>query len=85
VIKVAFYCEKQNVLTKSSMADLVTETDNRVEEMIVCSLRSEFPTHWLVWLRYLFGWICCIILFAYYYRVCILYCSLVLCCVDARI
>ena len=53
-----FYCqeirvtfaEKKKVLTKSTFADLVTETDKDVEELIVGYLRNKFPTHrWLIY------------------------------------
>jgi len=37
--------KKTEVLTKSTYADLVTETDKNVEEMIIGCLRKKFPTH----------------------------------------
>ncbi|XP_077983143.1 inositol monophosphatase 1-like [Glandiceps talaboti] len=44
VIREAYKLEKR-VLTKSSAADLVTETDQRVEKMIISKLKEKFPTH----------------------------------------
>jgi len=32
-------------LTKTTFADLVTETDKNVEDMIIAYLRNKFPTH----------------------------------------
>jgi fructose-1,6-bisphosphatase/inositol monophosphatase family enzyme len=34
------------VQTKASSADLVTETDKQVEELIFSFLREKFPSHW---------------------------------------
>ncbi|XP_041103121.1 inositol monophosphatase 1-like isoform X2 [Polyodon spathula] len=34
-----------SVMLKSSPADLVTETDQKVESMIISSIREKFPTH----------------------------------------
>ena len=36
---------EKNVQTKSSMADLVTETDKKVEQLIFSFLRERFPHH----------------------------------------
>lgn len=44
VVKAAFALEKR-VETKSSAADLVTETDQNVEKMIIGTLREKFPDH----------------------------------------
>nr|XP_056710329.1 inositol monophosphatase 2 [Euleptes europaea] len=44
VIRKAFTEEKQ-VSTKTSAADLVTETDHFVENLIVSSLKEKFPSH----------------------------------------
>ena len=41
----AFHREAKAVQTKSSGADLVTETDKKVEEMIFSFLRQKFPSH----------------------------------------
>jgi fructose-1,6-bisphosphatase/inositol monophosphatase family enzyme len=37
--------EEKRVSTKTSAADLVTETDHRVEDLIVSELRKRFPSH----------------------------------------
>lgn len=42
----AFQREKKDVKTKSSGADLVTETDKKVEDLIFSFLREKFPSHW---------------------------------------
>lgn len=45
-----------SVMEKSSPVDLVTETDQRVEQFIISSIKEKFPTHrWIfilfqVWL-----------------------------------
>jgi len=39
------FAEKKEVLTKTTYADLVTETDKNVEDLIIGSLRKRFPTH----------------------------------------
>ena len=39
-----FYSEK-SVRTKDGFADLVTATDERVEEHVISTLRSRFPDH----------------------------------------
>ncbi|KAM7445964.1 Inositol monophosphatase 1 [Porites harrisoni] len=44
VVRVAFHKEK-NIDTKSCGTDLVTETDKQVEELIIGSLKKEFPSH----------------------------------------
>lgn len=44
IIRAAF-TQKKAVLTKSSFADLVTETDKHVEEVVIGFLRDKFPTH----------------------------------------
>ncbi|XP_063070714.1 inositol monophosphatase 1-like [Engraulis encrasicolus] len=36
---------KKDVMLKSSLADLVTETDQRVEKMLISSIRQKYPTH----------------------------------------
>ncbi|XP_067887779.1 inositol monophosphatase 1 [Heterodontus francisci] len=37
--------KEQTVQIKSSPADLVTETDQNVEKMIICTLKEKFPSH----------------------------------------
>ncbi|KAM4027907.1 inositol monophosphatase 2 [Anomaloglossus baeobatrachus] len=37
--------EEKRVSTKTSVVDLVTETDHYVEELIISALREKFPTH----------------------------------------
>ncbi|XP_063779518.1 inositol monophosphatase 2 [Pseudophryne corroboree] len=37
--------EEKRVTTKTSVVDLVTETDNYVEELIISALREKFPSH----------------------------------------
>ncbi|ERE86165.1 inositol monophosphatase 2-like protein [Cricetulus griseus] len=37
--------EEKRVSTKTSAADLVTETDHRVEDLIISELRKRFPSH----------------------------------------
>ncbi|XP_075441503.1 inositol monophosphatase 2 [Ascaphus truei] len=37
--------EEKRVSTKTSVVDLVTETDHFVEEMIISALREKFPSH----------------------------------------
>jgi myo-inositol-1(or 4)-monophosphatase len=44
VVREAFTQNKE-VLTKSTFADLVTETDRKVEEIIIGTLRTKFPNH----------------------------------------
>uniref|UniRef100_UPI00358E8217 inositol monophosphatase 1 isoform X2 n=2 Tax=Myxine glutinosa TaxID=7769 RepID=UPI00358E8217 len=44
VIREAIKGEKQ-VMVKSSMVDLVTETDQKVEKLIINYLKQQFPTH----------------------------------------
>ncbi|XP_053570882.1 inositol monophosphatase 2 [Bombina bombina] len=44
VVRKALTEEKQ-VSTKTSVVDLVTETDNFVEELIISALREKYPTH----------------------------------------
>ncbi|CAK6983297.1 inositol monophosphatase 1 [Scomber scombrus] len=36
---------KQTVMTKSSSVDLVTQTDQKVEKLIIQSVKEKFPTH----------------------------------------
>ncbi|XP_019629722.1 PREDICTED: inositol monophosphatase 1-like isoform X2 [Branchiostoma belcheri] len=43
-IRSAFSSEKR-IETKSCAVDLVTETDQKVEKMIISTLREKFPTH----------------------------------------
>ncbi|OBS76541.1 hypothetical protein A6R68_17001 [Neotoma lepida] len=42
--------EEKHVSTKTSAADLVTETDHRVEDLIVSELRKRFPSHSPTWI-----------------------------------
>uniref|UniRef100_A0A8C5Y7V6 Inositol monophosphatase 2 n=1 Tax=Microcebus murinus TaxID=30608 RepID=A0A8C5Y7V6_MICMU len=37
--------EEKHVSTKTSAADLVTETDHLVENLIISELRKKFPSH----------------------------------------
>lgn len=37
--------EEVSVMVKSSPADLVTVTDQKVEEMIISSIKEKYPTH----------------------------------------
>ncbi|XP_053571136.1 inositol monophosphatase 1 [Bombina bombina] len=37
--------EEVSIMLKSSPADLVTETDQKVEEMIISSIKEKFPSH----------------------------------------
>lgn len=39
------YCREKNITLKSSAADLVTETDQKVEEIIISSLKKRYPDH----------------------------------------
>lgn len=34
-----------SVMQKSSPVDLVTETDQKVEQLIIASIKEKFPTH----------------------------------------
>jgi fructose-1,6-bisphosphatase/inositol monophosphatase family enzyme len=45
VARAAFEREDKAVQTKASSADLVTETDKQVEELIFSFLREKFPSH----------------------------------------
>nr|XP_006634568.1 PREDICTED: inositol monophosphatase 1-like [Lepisosteus oculatus] len=36
---------KKTVMLKSSPVDLVTETDHKIEEMIISSIKEKYPTH----------------------------------------
>uniref|UniRef100_A0A8C8GYZ7 Inositol monophosphatase n=1 Tax=Oncorhynchus tshawytscha TaxID=74940 RepID=A0A8C8GYZ7_ONCTS len=36
---------KVKIMTKSSSIDLVTETDHKVEKIIILSVKEKFPTH----------------------------------------
>lgn len=36
---------KKTVMTKSSSVDLVTQTDQKVEQLIIQSVKEKFPTH----------------------------------------
>lgn len=40
-----------NVMEKSSPVDLVTETDQRVEQLIISSIKEKFPSHRWVSIR----------------------------------
>ena len=44
IIKEAFY-KKKSVLTKSCDVDLVTETDQAVEKMLIGRIKENFPDH----------------------------------------
>lgn len=44
IIKEAFYSEKA-IVTKSCATDLVTETDQKVEEIILSSINEKYPDH----------------------------------------
>lgn len=44
VVKKAYFIDK-SVVTKESFADLVTETDQAVERMIIDQLATKYPTH----------------------------------------
>nr|XP_022342100.1 inositol monophosphatase 1-like [Crassostrea virginica]XP_022342101.1 inositol monophosphatase 1-like [Crassostrea virginica] len=44
VVKEAFYKEKEQK-TKESYADIVTETDQAVEKLIISLLKEKYPTH----------------------------------------
>lgn len=35
----------RTVTTKSSVVDLVTQTDQKVEQLIIQSVKEKFPTH----------------------------------------
>lgn len=37
--------EDRKVMTKSSSVDLVTQTDQKVEQLIIQSVKEKFPTH----------------------------------------
>ena len=37
--------EEKHVSTKTSAADLVTETDHLVEDLIISELQKRFPSH----------------------------------------
>ena len=43
------YCRDKVFESKDSNADLVTETDKKVEDLILSELKKEFPNHMLVW------------------------------------
>lgn len=38
--------KEKRVEMKDSVADLVTETDQKVERMIISTLKDKFPSHW---------------------------------------
>lgn len=44
VVREAFYKEK-TIDTKSCGTDLVTETDKQVEDLIIGTLKQNFPSH----------------------------------------
>jgi myo-inositol-1(or 4)-monophosphatase len=44
LIKEAFSAKKE-IKTKDCFADLVTETDENVEKIVISTLKSSFPTH----------------------------------------
>ena len=44
MIREAFKQEKR-IQIKSSIADLVTETDKKVEQLIISAVKEQFPTH----------------------------------------
>lgn len=37
--------DDRKVMTKSSSVDLVTQTDQKVEQLIIQSVKEKFPTH----------------------------------------
>ena len=37
--------DDRKVMTKSSAVDLVTQTDQKVEQLIIQSVKEKFPTH----------------------------------------
>lgn len=37
--------DDRTVMTKSSAVDLVTQTDQKVEQLIIQSVKEKFPTH----------------------------------------
>ena len=37
--------DDRKVMTKSCSVDLVTQTDQKVEELIIQSVKEKFPTH----------------------------------------
>lgn len=46
VVREALRDERKNaVMTKSSLVDLVTQTDQKVEQLIIQSVKEKFPTH----------------------------------------
>ncbi|XP_032777985.1 inositol monophosphatase 1 isoform X1 [Daphnia magna] len=47
IIKEAFY-KKKSVLTKSCDVDLVTETDQAVEKMLIGRIKENFPSHMFI-------------------------------------
>ncbi|XP_057370052.1 inositol monophosphatase 1-like isoform X2 [Daphnia carinata] len=47
IIKEAFY-KKKSVLTKSCEVDLVTETDQAVEKMLIGRIKENFPNHMFI-------------------------------------
>lgn len=44
IIRKAFH-EKKSVLTKSCDVDLVTETDQAVEKLLIDRIKENFPNH----------------------------------------
>ena len=44
MIREAFKQEKR-IQIKSGIADLVTETDKKVEQLIISAVKEQFPTH----------------------------------------
>ena len=47
MIKEAFHKPK-NIDTKSSEADLVTETDKAVEDFIISAIKAQYPNHAII-------------------------------------
>lgn len=44
VVRAALHDDRK-VTTKSSSVDLVTQTDQKVEQLIIHSVKEKFPTH----------------------------------------
>jgi myo-inositol-1(or 4)-monophosphatase len=44
MVKEAFYKDK-DLMTKECYADIVTETDQAVEKLIISLLHEKYPTH----------------------------------------
>ena len=58
MIREAWVAEKK-VDTKANAADLVTETDQKVEEYIISTFKSKFPDHkWVIGKQALYNYAC---------------------------